>query len=259
MMSDTVTATSSTKQRLYIASDFPCAFCFLAHVNLFRAFQELTTADASFSDRVELLHAPFQLSLTLPATGVDKYKLISDIVGGPEILDAFFDAFCEEYRAMGCKGQPINGGLLGNTMDAHRLELLAQEQGLAEEMTMALFEMNYIKNRNLGNVDLLMEEAAAVGVEGAKEMFATDRFRQEIWDMRQALVAAGVKGVPAYLLANQDHKGGGASGDSASSQSFTKIHAHTIINGIKLSSADVVDSKLTIPQWKELLTNIAKL
>jgi predicted DsbA family dithiol-disulfide isomerase len=80
-----------------------------------------------------VVHAPYQLSTTLPATGVDKYSLLRDIVGSAETLDAIFDAFVKDYKTAGGQGVPKNGGLLGNTMDAHRLMILAQEQGLGKD------------------------------------------------------------------------------------------------------------------------------
>jgi len=85
-----------------------------------------------------------------------------------------------------------------------------------------------------------------VGVKGANELFTSDRFRADIYSMRAPLQAAGVDSVPSFLLP-------GTGGTP-----FTKIHAETIVNGIELTSADLVDSSLTVKQWKELLTNISK-
>jgi hypothetical protein len=84
-------------------------------------------------DRVEILHALFQLSEKLPAEGVEKYMLLFGHVNGDAILNAFLNAFVAEYKTMGLAGEPQNGGLLSTcTMDAHRLELLAQEQRLGK-------------------------------------------------------------------------------------------------------------------------------
>lgn len=92
--------------------------------------------------------------------------------------------------------------LSGNTADAHRLILWAQEQGNGDALLEALYSAYFEKKRSIFTHDDLLHIAGEVGLdaEAAKELLNSDRFSNEVAADQQIAAQLGATGVPFYVI-----------------------------------------------------------
>ena len=134
---------------------------------------------------------------------------------GAEITWAPFDLH-PEYPPEGLPRPPSTGriepifeenGLVynppairANSMNALRLAEHARGQGLFDQMHARLFDAYWAEAQNIGDPDVLRALAAGVGLEGTDETLETDAYLDLVRASTQQAVAAGVTGVPAFVL-----------------------------------------------------------
>jgi predicted DsbA family dithiol-disulfide isomerase len=132
-----------------------------------------------------------------------------------EIIWAPFDLH-PEYPPQGLPRPPSTGkiepifeenGLVynpppirANSMNALRLAEHARAQGLFDQIHARLFDAYWAEAQNIGDPDVLRALATDVGVEGADEILVTDAYLDLVRASTQQAVAAGVTGVPAFVL-----------------------------------------------------------
>jgi predicted DsbA family dithiol-disulfide isomerase len=92
--------------------------------------------------------------------------------------------------------------VLTNTFDAHRLTLLAAEQGKMVEMSERLFHAFFTESKHIGKHSTLIELAAEVGLDSneAAMMLEGDDYAKEVRADEQEAVNLGVRGVPFYVI-----------------------------------------------------------
>jgi len=133
----------------------------------------------------------------------------------PEITWAPFDLH-PEYPLEGVPRPPSTGemearfaehGLVynpppirANSMNALRLAEHARAQGLFDQIHARLFDAYWAEAQNIGDSDVLRALAADVGLEGSDEILETDAYLDLVRASTQQAVAAGVTGVPAFVL-----------------------------------------------------------
>lgn len=88
------------------------------------------------------------------------------------------------------------------TRKAHELALHAREHGCFEAVHAALFDAFLLEGRDLGRVDVLLELAAAHGLDrsATKAVLDVDRHAPAVLDARADAERAGVRGVPTLLV-----------------------------------------------------------
>ncbi len=85
-------------------------------------------------------------------------------------------------------------------MKALRLAEHARGQGLFDPMHARLFDAYWAEAQNIGDPGVLRTLAADVGLDGADEILETDAYLDLVRASTQQAVAAGVTGVPAFVL-----------------------------------------------------------
>ncbi len=88
----------------------------------------------------------------------------------------------------------------GNTLDAHRLLHLAAEHGLQRELKERLMRAYFTEGEPIGERETLARLAAEVGVPGAAEMLASDRFVDEVRDDEREAREFGIDAVPVFVI-----------------------------------------------------------
>ena len=88
----------------------------------------------------------------------------------------------------------------GNTFDGHRLLQLAAEHGLQGEMKERLLRAHHTEGELLSDHATLVRLADEVGVPGAEEMLASDRFAAEVRDDERAAGELGIQAVPTFIV-----------------------------------------------------------
>jgi predicted DsbA family dithiol-disulfide isomerase len=86
------------------------------------------------------------------------------------------------------------------SLDALRLTELARGQGLHAPCHDRLMDAYWAEAQNLGDHDVLRALAAEVGVEGAEELLAGDRYADAVAASTAEAHAIGISGIPAFVL-----------------------------------------------------------
>ena len=92
-----------------------------------------------------------------------------------------------------------------NTFDAHRLLHWAGTVGRQQELKLALFKANFTDGANVSDHGVLVDAAAAAGLDGdeAREVLASGRYAEEVRDAeREWILAASDRSRPSSSIGN---------------------------------------------------------
>jgi len=137
--------------------------------------------------------APFDLHPEYPPEGIPREQLVARY--GPDGMArtaAFFAEHGLEYNP--------NPEVVPNSMGALRLAEHARGEGLFDPMHERLMDAYWAEAQNIGDPAVLRALAREVGLEGADEVLETDAYLDVVRASTQQAVAAGVTGVPAFVL-----------------------------------------------------------
>jgi predicted DsbA family dithiol-disulfide isomerase len=89
-----------------------------------------------------------------------------------------------------------------NSLDALRLTELARDLGAHAELHDRLMDAYWARARDLGDHDVLREEAAAAGLpaDEVEDVLAGDRFRDRVHASTREAYSIGANAVPAFVL-----------------------------------------------------------
>lgn len=177
-------------------SDVVCPWCFIGRRRLQSALKSFEHADD-----VTVVHRAFQLQPN--ATGVvptsahlaEKYGVSAAQVQQMQrnvctIADG--EGLCYDLDAT----------LSGNTRDAHRLLLWAQENGSAETLLELMYSGYFEHGRSLFTHDDLLTfvDEAGLDREGAVAVLGSDAFADEVAEHARTAAALGANGVPFFVF-----------------------------------------------------------
>jgi predicted DsbA family dithiol-disulfide isomerase len=132
----------------------------------------------------EITWAPFDLHPEYPPEGVPRPPSTGE-------MEARFG----EHRLV-YNPPPIRA----SSLKALRLAEHARAQGLFDRLHARLFDAYWAEAQDIGDPDALRALAQDVGLEGADEVLETDAYRDLVQASTAHAVAAGVTGVPAFVL-----------------------------------------------------------
>ena len=183
--------------RIDIFSDTICPWCWIGKRRLERTLEARPSLDA------EMVWHAFQLNPGMPAGGMDRTQYLETKFGGAEHARVVYSRVLAEGAR---ESLPFDFDAIPrtpNTLDSHRLVRWAANQALGQTpMVEALFEAYFARGQNVGDVEVLVEVAAAAGFdeEGAREMLASDAGRSEVLRDDTQARAAGLSGVPCFII-----------------------------------------------------------
>jgi predicted DsbA family dithiol-disulfide isomerase len=95
-----------------------------------------------------------------------------------------------------------NPDVVPNSLDALRLTELARDLGKHAELHDRLMDAYWSEARNIGDHDVLREEAAAAGLpaDEVEEVLDGDRYRDRVDASTREAYAVGANAVPAFVL-----------------------------------------------------------
>jgi predicted DsbA family dithiol-disulfide isomerase len=177
-----------------IWSDIACPWCYVGK----RRFE---AALAGFDHEVEVVWRSFELDPGAPASREE---------GAAEHLSAKYGMPVEEARARQAQlaamaaadGLEFNFDRVqpANTFDAHRLTHLAKAHGLQDAMKERLQRAYLTDGELLSDHETLARLADEVGVPGAAEMLASDRYTAEVRDDERLAQEIGITAVPTFVV-----------------------------------------------------------
>ena len=177
-----------------IYADIVCPWCVIGEARLERALAARPELEVTRRWR------PFQLRPEMPAGGLPWRDFAEEKFGGMRNAEA---AFAQVAQLAEAEGLTFDFGRVAsapNTVNAHRLVLLASQQGKTWEVAHALFRGYFAEGRNLNALDDLLAVAQETGVEEARATLESDALTEEVWESQKEAQRLGISGVPFYVF-----------------------------------------------------------
>ena len=210
--------------RIDFVSDVACPWCAVGLNALERALERIGPDIA-----VDLHFQPFELNPTMAAEGADAGDYLKAKYG---MDDAQLAHNRSVIRERGVAVGFVFGDRLRvwNTFDAHRLLHWAGLQGADFQRALkhALLQAYHGEGRNPGAPEVLVELAAAVGLDAAEAaaVLIDGRYTDEVRAAEQAWQRAGIQSVPAIVI-NEKHLISGGQPPEVFEQALRRISAES--------------------------------
>ncbi len=210
--------------RIDFVSDVACPWCAVGLNALERALERIGPDIA-----VDLHFQPFELNPTMAAEGADAGDYLKAKYG---MDDAQLAHNRSVIRERGVAVGFVFGDRLRvwNTFDAHRLLHWAGLQGADFQRALkhALLQAYHGEGRNPGAPEVLVELAAAVGLDAAEAaaVLIDGRYTDEVRAAEQAWQRAGIQSVPAIVI-NEKHLISGGQPPEVFEQALRRIAAES--------------------------------
>ncbi len=180
-----------------VISDAICPWCWIAK-------RRLDSAIAAIAPDVtaSVTWRPFELNPEMPKGGVDRRAYRSAKFGSWQRSQALDAQVAAAGRSEGLVFNHDKMERTPNTVDAHRLILLAGQQGKQDVVVEGLFAAYFDEGRDVGDYAVLADVGAAAGLDRAKilAMIASDEGLAEVRSELQRDMNLHVSGVPTVLV-----------------------------------------------------------
>jgi len=177
-----------------VVSDVICPWCYIGQRRLGKA---LAALEGEVSAEIRWL--PFQLNPRMPPEGMPRAAYRAAKFGSIERSRELDARVAGEGKSEGIAFAFERIERTPNTVAAHALVGLAQEQGRADAMLDALFRAYFEDAQDIGDTETLVALAQRCGVSGwprhesATEVVALDQKMREL----------GISGVPTFIFARK--------------------------------------------------------
>ena len=186
------------KLKLDIISDVVCPWCIVGFNHLNTAIEEL-----GIQDKVEIQWQPFELNPDMPAEGEELTAHIARKYGSSkEDSDKARERIKQAGGKYGFEFNYFEGMKIVNTFDAHVLLHYAEQIGKQMALKMRLFSAFFTEQKDVSNQQVLLQEAAAVGIteEQAIAALNNQELKQNVRALEQQWQQMGVSGVPTVVF-----------------------------------------------------------
>lgn len=182
--------------RIDVFADVVCPFCYIGLKRI---------DDLAEAQHLVVRWVPFQLRPDMPIEGAEWKPYATEKFGGEQGMRRAFQHVeqyaCDDdlcFRFDDVASAP-------NTVDAHRLILLAGERGVQTQVALSVMKGYFEEGADVRDKDVLVALAERGGLDpdAARALLASDRFRADVAEAQRAAARAGVQGVPFYVLADQ--------------------------------------------------------
>ena len=185
--------------KIEVWADVVCPWCYIGKRRLQSAL-----AERGIADEVEIVHRAFQLDPTASTTTAPTV----------DHLAAKYGVSREDARAMMSNVTEVAAGegleyhldrtMTGNTRNAHRLALWAQDQDplVAQRLLEAMYSAYFEQGRGVFSTDELVALAAEVGLDAdaAREMLAGSAYLDQVVEDQVLARTFGANGVPFFVI-----------------------------------------------------------
>jgi predicted DsbA family dithiol-disulfide isomerase len=189
-------ATADQPIEIDVWSDVVCPWCFIGRRRLQKAI-----ANHADGRQVIVRHRAFQLQPD-----------VREVIPTDELLSQKYKVDKEQVAAMQANVCSIADGeglcydlsetLSGNTSDAHRLILWAEEFGKGDELLEMLYSAYFEKKLSIFSHEDLLSLAASIGIDRreAEALLQSDRFADQVSEDQELARQLGANGVPFYVI-----------------------------------------------------------
>ena len=197
-------AQSSATLNVDVVSDVVCPWCYVGKRHLDLAMAQMP--DVSFDVRWR----PFQLNPQMPREGMGREEYMAKKFGAGGPTKNFYEALENTGKGLGIDFQFEKIQFAPNTLDAHRLIHWAsggENKNIAAQSRLAtrLFEVYFVEGGDVGNRDVLIDVARALGMNGelVGELLGSERDVEAIREQVGVAGKMGITGVPCFIIENK--------------------------------------------------------
>lgn len=184
--------------KIDFVSDVACPWCVIGLRGL-----EQGLANAADAVEADITFQPFELNPGMPASGQNLVEHIAEKYGSTAEQSAASRAMIRSRGAeVGFTFNMSEESRIYNTFDAHRLLYWAGTVGRQRELKHSLFRANFTDGVNVSDHGVLLDAAAAAGLDGdeAREVLASGRYAEEVRDAEREWISRGIRSVPAVVI-----------------------------------------------------------
>ncbi|WP_419901459.1 DsbA family oxidoreductase [Kiloniella sp.] len=181
-----------------IYSDPICPWCYIG----LKRFQKAQAQRPHFDVKIRWL--TFQLNPDMPDEGMDRQHYLDTKFGGRANATQFYSQIAAAGISDGIDFKFDLIQKTPNTVDAHRLSLLARDQDKQDEVMECLFESYFLEGKNIGEREVLLSIADETGLTGAEEYLNSDQGHEDVLFTDQNARSLGLTGVPCFIV-NRQH------------------------------------------------------
>ncbi|QDU96147.1 DsbA family oxidoreductase [Lignipirellula cremea] len=210
-----------------VISDVICPWCYIGKRRMERAIALAGRED------VRVRWRPFQLNPTMPIKGISRKEYRSNKFGSWERSLALDATVAEAGQAEGISFRFDNIEKTPNTLNAHRLIWLADQEGVQDAVVETLFRAYFTEGQDLTSNSCLLDLASQGGLDRRR----TEAFLESsdglaaVQDEEDQARRAGVQGVPLFII-NDSVVLSGAREPSAFLEAFRSLNAESPPNAL---------------------------
>jgi len=183
-----------------VISDVVCPWCYIGKRRLEKAIVAL---ERQHEVRVRWL--PFQLNPTMPKEGISRREYRIKKFGSGERSLELDGRVIEVGKAEGINFAFDRIERTPNTLDAHRLIWLADQQGVQDAVVEALFRAYFTEGRDISSRQTLIDVVAKAGLDRAKAecVLNGDDGVEAVKEAEELSRRFRVEGVPFFVVNNK--------------------------------------------------------
>ena len=174
-----------------MVSDVICPWCYIGKRRLAKALEALAEEVS-----VEIRWLPFQLNPSMPREGIPRAEYRIAKFGSLERSRELDARVAREGQSVGIAFAFERMQRTPNTVAAHALVGLAQEQGRADAVVDALFHAYFEEAKDIGDAAVLSDVAERCQVSGRPRQEAMT----EVVALDQQMRGLGISAVPTFIL-----------------------------------------------------------
>lgn len=185
--------------KIEVWADVVCPWCYIGKRRLQSAL-----AERGIADEVEIVHRAFQLDPTASTTTAPTIDHLAAKYGVSRDEALAMMSNVTEVAAGEGLDYHLDRTMTGNTRNAHRLVLWAQEQDpvAAQRLLEAMYSAYFEQGRGVFSTDDLVALAAESGLEAdaAREMLAGSAYLDQVVEDQVLARTFGANGVPFFVI-----------------------------------------------------------
>lgn len=184
--------------KIEIWSDYACPYCYIGKRNLEKALENF-----EHKDKIEIVHKAFELypQMSKEVTTTTQGRIEQKYGKTPQEAKEMISHIEKIAEGVGLE---MNYASVQNTntIDAHRLTKLAEENDKANEMNERLFKAYFTDNIALGDTQNLIQLSQEIGLDTEKVslMLNSETYIETVKNDEYEAQQLGVRGVPFFLI-----------------------------------------------------------
>ncbi|MEO1657276.1 MAG: DsbA family oxidoreductase [Pseudomonadota bacterium] len=180
-----------------IVSDVVCPWCYVAYKQLEQALTERQI-------EAKISWEPFELNPWMPDEGQEIREHL-EMKYGPGAAAGGGERMRSLGEELGITFNRKEGMRIYNTLKAHQLLHWADGFGKQHDLKMALFRTYFTDNRDVSDVDVLVEQATSVGLDAdeARRVAHDEAAGLSVRDRTEEFARRGIMVVPTMIFAGK--------------------------------------------------------